>query len=162
MRKKYTQSNNNFYKKSKNLLELAMSMQDNEDGVSIQDIMESLNVSKRTAIRIKDSIKSWFPQTKEIRGSHNSKKYTLPSGTISIRTVTDNSPTKDNFQTKLEALFDLAKKSGYNKLTDKQVMIAYYGKYTTKDNNDRKTLSEIKEGLNKLKSPYKELIDHNK
>ena len=52
--------------------------------------------------------------------------------------------------------------SGYNKLTSKQITIAYYGKYTTKNNKDCKTLSEIKTGLSNIKSEVcKNLIDFN-
>lgn len=60
---------------------------------------------------------------------------------------------------KLKMLIVLGKKAGYDKLTDKQIMIAYYGKYTTQDKTDRKTLSEIREGLNCLQTPYMESID---
>lgn len=68
---------------------------------------------------------------------------------------------EQTFTDKLKMLIVLGKKEGYNKLTDKQLMIAYYGKYTTKDKTDRKTLSEIKEGLKYLQSPYIELIKSN-
>ena len=65
------------------------------------------------------------------------------------------------FNDKLQMLLFLGKKAGYRKLTDKQIVIAYYGKYTTKDSTDQKTLKEIREGLSKVKSPFKELIDFN-
>lgn len=163
MKKNAIQSNNDniFYKKSREFLEIAFKMQTEDQGISIKDIMETLNVSKRTAVRVKDSIKDWFPKLQELHGPHNSKRWYLPKDSITFKTVMDSSPQKDVFQTKLENLFDLAKESGYNKLTDKQVMIAYYGKYTTQDKTDRKTLSEIREGLSKLQSPYKELIERN-
>lgn len=162
MKKTSTLSNDNlFYKKSRGLLEVALWMQEQENGVSIKDMMETLKVSRRTAIRIKDSIKNWFPQIQEMIGENKMKYWSIPSGTIALRTATDPKPVRDTFQTKLEDLFNLAKKEGYKKLTDKQVMIAYYGKYTTQNKTDRKTLSEIREGLSKLQSPYKELIDKN-
>ena len=64
MKKTSTLSNDNnlFYKKSRGLLEVALWMQEQDQGVSINDMMETLKVSRRTAIRIKDSIKNWFPQ----------------------------------------------------------------------------------------------------
>lgn len=64
------------------------------------------------------------------------------------------------FDDKLRMLLLLGKKSGYNKLTSKQITIAYYGKYTTKNNKDCKTLSEIKTGLSNIKSEVcKNLIE---
>ena len=163
MKKNVTQSNDNnvFYKKSRGLLEVALWMQDQDGGVSINDIMSMLKVSKRTAIRIKDSIINWFPEIYAVNVQHNKKKWIMPKGTITLKSVSDSDMTKDRFQTKLEELITLANKAGYQKVTPKQLVIAYYGKYTTQDNNDRKTLSEIRTGLSKLSSEYNKHIDFN-
>ena len=77
MKKNVIQSNNNnvFYKKSRGLLEVALWMQDQDGGVSINDIMSMLKVSKRTAIRIKDSIINWFPEIYAVNVQHNKKKW---------------------------------------------------------------------------------------
>ena len=79
MKKNVIQSNNNnvFYKKSRGLLEVALWMQDQDGGVSINDIMSMLKVSKRTAIRIKDSIINWFPEIYAVNVQHNKKKWIM-------------------------------------------------------------------------------------
>lgn len=71
-----------FYQKTQKLLELALWMQTKDDGVSIADIMERYQVSKRTAIRMKDMVKEQFPQIQEINGAHNLKRWLIPQGTI--------------------------------------------------------------------------------
>lgn len=70
------------YEKTQKLLELVLLMQNREEGVSIKDIMEKFDVSKRTAIRMKDMVKSQFSQIKEITGAHNTKRWVLPSSSI--------------------------------------------------------------------------------
>ena len=87
MKKNVTQSNNDnvFYKKSRGLLEVALWMQDQDGGVSINDIMSMLKVSKRTAIRIKDSIINWFPEIYAVNVQHNKKKWIMPKGTITLK-----------------------------------------------------------------------------
>ena len=71
-----------FYQKTQKLLELALWMQANEDGVSIADIMQKFGVSKRTAIRMKDMLKEQFPQVKEISGAHNTKRWIIPQSSL--------------------------------------------------------------------------------
>lgn len=71
-----------FYQKTQKLLELALWMQNKEDGVSITDIMNKYDVSKRTAIRMKDMVKEQFPQIKEVNGAHNAKRWFLPQGSL--------------------------------------------------------------------------------
>ena len=67
-----------FYAKTQKLLEMSLWMQNAENGVSIADIMQKFNVSKRTAIRMKDMVKLQFPQIKEINGAHNTKRWYIP------------------------------------------------------------------------------------
>ena len=71
-----------FYQKTQKILDLALWMQTKEGGVSIADIMKKCNVSKRTAIRMKDMVKAQFPQIMEISGAHNTKNWSIPRGTI--------------------------------------------------------------------------------
>ena len=70
------------YQKTDDLLDLVTRLQANEDGLSIQDIMDIYKVSKRTAIRMKDLVKAKFPQLKEVSGAHNLKHWYLPSGSL--------------------------------------------------------------------------------
>lgn len=70
-----------FYQKTQKLLELTLWMQSKEEGVSIVDIMDKYNVSKRTAIRMKDMVKEQFPQITEINGARNTKRWCIPQGT---------------------------------------------------------------------------------
>ena len=67
-----------FYQKTQKLLDLALWMQNAENGISIADIMQKFKVSKRTAIRMKDMVKEQFPQIKEISGAHNTKRWYIP------------------------------------------------------------------------------------
>lgn len=71
-----------FYQKTQKLLDLALWMQNTENGVSIVDIIQKFNVSKRTAIRMKDMVKEQFPQIKEINGAHNTKRWYIPQGSL--------------------------------------------------------------------------------
>lgn len=70
------------YQKTDDLLDLVTRLQANEEGLSIQDIMNIYHVSKRTAIRMKDLVKAKFPQLKEVSGAHNLKHWYLPSGSL--------------------------------------------------------------------------------
>ncbi len=72
-----------FYKKMQDLSDLELWMQSTEDGVSIQDIMDKYDVSKRTAIRMKDMIQARYPQIQKIAGPHNLKRWSLPKGSSS-------------------------------------------------------------------------------
>ena len=70
------------YQKTDDLLDLVTRLQANEDGLGIQDIMKIYQVSKRTAIRMKDLVKAKFPQLKEVAGPHNLKRWKLPTGAM--------------------------------------------------------------------------------
>lgn len=71
-----------FYQKTQNLFELALWMQSNPDGISINDIMDKYSISQRTANRMKDMVKQQFPQIVEIKGAYNSKRWYIPQGTL--------------------------------------------------------------------------------
>lgn len=66
------------YQKTLDLLDLAIWMQSTTDGVSLQDIKDKYKVSQRTAIRMKDMIKSKFPQIQETTGRYNHKLWFIP------------------------------------------------------------------------------------
>ena len=53
------------YEKTFDLLDLAIWMQSTREGVSLSDIMNRFQVSRRTAERMRDMILSRFPQVVE-------------------------------------------------------------------------------------------------
>lgn len=67
------------YEKMQDLLNLVFWMQSETEGVSIEDIMNRYNVSKRTAFRMKDLIKEKFPHIREIKNK-NKKRWTITHG----------------------------------------------------------------------------------
>ena len=70
------------YEKTYDLLDLAISMQSNREGVSLNDIAEKYQVSRRTAERMRDMIITRFPQAEEIIGENNQKRWYIPQGTL--------------------------------------------------------------------------------
>lgn len=70
------------YEKMHDLLDLAIRMQSSADGVSINDIMQQFEVSRRTAERMRDLIREKFPQIVEDIGEHGIKRWHLPYGTL--------------------------------------------------------------------------------
>ena len=70
------------YEKTYNLLDLAIWMQSTREGVSLNDIMQKFNVSRRTAERMRDMIVIRFPQTEVIFAENNTKRWYIPLGTL--------------------------------------------------------------------------------
>lgn len=70
------------YDKMHTILELAIWMQSNREGVSIQDIMHRFDVARRTAERMRDLILDKFPQTQVRVGENNIKRWYIPQGTL--------------------------------------------------------------------------------
>ena len=70
------------YEKTYDLLDLAIWMQSTREGVSLTDIMQKFNVSRRTAERMRDTILTRFPQTEVIFGENNTKRWYIPLGTL--------------------------------------------------------------------------------
>ena len=70
------------YEKTFDLLDLAIWMQSTREGVSLSDIMNRFQVSRRTAERMRDMILSRFPQVVEEIGENNSKRWYIPQGTL--------------------------------------------------------------------------------
>lgn len=70
------------YEKTYDLLDLAIWMQSSREGVSLIDIMERFNVSRRTAERMRDMIVTKFTQTEEVVGENNTKRWYIPQGTL--------------------------------------------------------------------------------
>lgn len=70
------------YEKTYDLLDLAVWMQSTREGVSLNDIMQRFNVSRRTAERMRDMIVMRFPQTEVIFAENNTKRWYIPLGTL--------------------------------------------------------------------------------
>lgn len=70
------------YDKMYDILDMAIWMQSNREGVSLQDIMERFQVARRTAERMRDLILDKFPQTKVRIGANNIKRWYIPQGTL--------------------------------------------------------------------------------
>lgn len=58
-----------------------MQMQGRADGLSLDDIGETFEVSRRTAERMRDAIRDAFPQTEELAEPGGRKRWRLPPGT---------------------------------------------------------------------------------
>ncbi len=70
------------YDKMYDILDLAIWMQSNREGVSLQDIMERFHVARRTAERMRDLILDKFPQTRVRVAENNIKRWYIPQGTL--------------------------------------------------------------------------------
>lgn len=66
------------YERVEDILRLALIMQDSFQGVSIQDIQDEFEISRRTAIRMKDAVERLFPDMEEVQNySSRIKKWRL-------------------------------------------------------------------------------------
>ena len=63
------------YSRVSDILDLAIFMQSKVLGVTISDIMERYNVSRRTAERMRDSLTNIFPQVDEIETDDTQKHW---------------------------------------------------------------------------------------
>ena len=70
------------YEKTYDLLDLAIWMQSDREGVSLSDISQRYKVSRRTAERMRDMITTHFVQTEVICGENNTKRWFIPQGTL--------------------------------------------------------------------------------
>ncbi|TDE33787.1 helix-turn-helix transcriptional regulator [Antarcticimicrobium sediminis] len=69
------------YGRLADLVRLALKMQGRADGLSLDDIGETFEVSRRTAERMRDAIRDTFPQTEELSEPGGRKRWRLPPGT---------------------------------------------------------------------------------
>jgi predicted DNA-binding transcriptional regulator YafY len=69
------------YGRLADLVRLALQMQGRADGLSLDDIGETYQVSRRTAERMRDAIRDAFPLTEEISEPAGRKRWRLPPGT---------------------------------------------------------------------------------
>ena len=104
------------YDKIHDLLDLAIWMQSDREGVSLNEIAKKYGVSRRTAERMRDMILIQFPQTEENIGENNQKRWYIPQGTL-----------KDliNFSAEELSVLETAKELFVNKqMTDKRDILA--------------------------------------
>lgn len=95
------------YGRLADLVRLAMQMQGRADGLSLDDIGQTFEVSRRTAERMRDAIRDAFPQTEELSEPAGRKRWRLPPGAIGR--LAD--PTVDDIAA-LHRGAELARKSG--------------------------------------------------
>lgn len=80
------------YGRLADLVRLAMQMQGRADGLSLDDIGQTFEVSRRTAERMRDAIRDTFPQTEELAELSGRKRWRLPpdtAGRLADPTVDD-------------------------------------------------------------------------
>jgi predicted DNA-binding transcriptional regulator YafY len=66
------------YGRAERLIQLALEMQSARGGVSIAEIQEKFEVSRRTAIRMRDAVLRAFPQGSKIETGERAKRWALP------------------------------------------------------------------------------------
>jgi len=101
------------YARLADLVRLALQMQGRADGISLDEIGETFEVSRRTAERMRDAIRDAFPQTEEISEPGGRKRWRLPPGT----TGRFADPTLDEL-TALHRGAELAQKNGDSATAD--------------------------------------------
>lgn len=75
------------YSRAERLIQLAIEMQAARGGLSIADIEEKFEVSRRTAIRMRDAVMRAFPNATEVPTGERTKRWRLSSG--AAQTFTD-------------------------------------------------------------------------
>lgn len=75
------------YGRAERLIQLALEMQSARGGLTLGEIEEKFDVSRRTAIRMRDAVVRAFPQTAEVPTGERTKRWRLPAG--SAQTFTD-------------------------------------------------------------------------
>lgn len=95
------------YGRLADLLRLALQMQGRADGLSIDDIRETFEVSRRTAERMRDAVRDAFPQIEEFLEPDGRKRWRLPPGTTGRMA----DPTVDDIAA-LHRAAELARQSG--------------------------------------------------
>lgn len=68
------------YGPAERLLQLALEMQAAQTGLTIPDIMDRFEVSRRTAIRMRDAVIRAFPQADEVKSEDRYKRWRLNAG----------------------------------------------------------------------------------
>lgn len=95
------------YRRLADLVRLALRMQGRADGVSLQDIMDEFEVSRRTAERLRDAVREAFPQVEELGEPGGQKRWRLPPTSVGRMAE----PTLDDIAA-LHRATELARQSG--------------------------------------------------
>ncbi|MDD4616716.1 MAG: WYL domain-containing protein [Alphaproteobacteria bacterium] len=67
------------FAKAEELLKLAFAMQASTEGVALSDIEEMFDVTRRTAMRMRDAVARVFPQMDEMVGENHIKRWHIPA-----------------------------------------------------------------------------------
>ena len=65
------------YEKMYDLFDLALWMQETSEGLSLEDIEQKYNVSRRTAERMRDALLNYFPQMEEVATGERTKRWRI-------------------------------------------------------------------------------------
>lgn len=65
------------YARADRLIQLALEMQASRSGLTLSDIEQRFNVSRRTAIRMRDAVITAFPQSDEVPSNDRAKRWRL-------------------------------------------------------------------------------------
>lgn len=68
------------YSRAERLIQLALEMQAASGGLTIAEIQEKFEVSRRTAIRMRDAVLRAFPNSSEVQTGERTKRWRLNSG----------------------------------------------------------------------------------
>jgi predicted DNA-binding transcriptional regulator YafY len=68
------------YARADRLIQLALEMQAARGGLTLTDIQQRFDVSRRTAIRMRDAVITTFPQADEVPSNDRSKRWRLDTG----------------------------------------------------------------------------------
>jgi predicted DNA-binding transcriptional regulator YafY len=75
------------HEKAELVLRLALMMQSSRTGLSLSDIQEKLEISRRTAERLRDAVERVFPQMEMANEGEKTKRWRLPQGVLSRLTA---------------------------------------------------------------------------
>lgn len=70
------------YGKLLDLFDLLMELQASCEGISLQDIQNKFNVSRRTAERMRNALLAYFPQMEEVDTGEKTKRWRLPQRSL--------------------------------------------------------------------------------
>ena len=65
------------YEKMYDLFDLALWMQETSEGLSLEDIEQKYNVSRRTAERMRNALMTYFPQMEEVETGERTKSWRI-------------------------------------------------------------------------------------
>lgn len=78
------------YSRAERLIQLALEMQSTRGGLTLTEIQDKFDVSRRTAIRMRDAVVRAFPHAVEVPSNDRMKRWRLPPG--AAQTFTDLTP----------------------------------------------------------------------